>query len=241
MLIDSHAHVGACHVFGAEQVGETLLKEMDRNGIDVSIVQPFPGAADVRGDHDAIARLAEKHRGRIRGLASVNPHLPNAQYVDEVTRCVEELHFVAVKLHTIGHAVAPGTPDSRLVFRTAAELGIPVMIHTGPGVPFAEPAAWIPQAREFSEVTVILAHAGAGLYTGPAIVAGETCDNVVLETSWCRPQDVAAAVNRLGPERVLFGSDMILNISTAVETHRVLDPDALTIVTSTAPISVFGL
>jgi predicted TIM-barrel fold metal-dependent hydrolase len=48
-----------------------------------------------------------------------------------VERCVKELKFVGVKLHTIGHGVNPLTEDGDLVFATAFELGIPAMVHTG--------------------------------------------------------------------------------------------------------------
>lgn len=242
MIIDSHAHVGACRVFDADQQPEALIERMDAAGVDTSVVQPFPGSEDAAADHDAIAQLAREHPGRVYGLASVNPHLGERAYCDEVRRCVRELGFVATKLHTIGHAVSPGSADARLVFRTAAELGVPVMIHTGPGVPFAEPAAWIPMAREFAQVTVILAHAGAGLYTAPAIVAGEVCDNVVLETSWCRPQDVRQAVARLGADRVLFGSDLAFNIAPAIAAHEaVLSDDDRDVVMRRAPAAVFGV
>lgn len=242
MIIDSHAHVGACRVFGAEQQPQALIEKMDAGGVDVSVVQPFPGSEDVATDHDTIAQMGRDNPGRVYGLASVNPHLGDRAYRDEVHRCVQELGFIAVKLHTIGHAVSPGSPDARLVFRTAAELGVPVMIHTGPGVPFAEPAAWIPMAREFAELPVILAHAGAGLYTGPAIVAAEVCDNIVLETSWCRPQDVGQAVTRLGADRVLFGSDLAFNIAPAIAAHdAVLSDDDRDTVMRRAPAALFDL
>jgi predicted TIM-barrel fold metal-dependent hydrolase len=212
VLIDAHAHLGDCDVFGANQEADALLANMDGAGVDLSIVQPFPGALDPRGVHDAIAQLARSRPGRVVGLASLNPHRDSREYKDEIARCVKELGFVGVKLHTIGHAVKPGSRAATVVFETAAELGIPVMIHTGPGVPFAEPANWIPMARAFAETPVVLAHAGASLYTGPAVVAAETCDNIYLETSWCNPQDMKGALASLGAGRLMFGSDMMFNI-----------------------------
>lgn len=220
MIIDAHAHVGKCHVFDADQSAAGLLEAMNAAGVDAAVAQPFPGTHDVRADHDVIAEMARDNPGRIIGLASVNPHLPERQYVDEVRRCVTELGFVGVKLHTIGHAVAPGSVAARLVFKTAAEAGTALMIHTGPGVPFAEPAAWISLAREFSDVPVVLAHAGASLFVLPAIAAAEVCPNVVLETSWCNPQEIRRAVATLGEEKVMFGSDMLFNIEPELAKFR---------------------
>jgi predicted TIM-barrel fold metal-dependent hydrolase len=133
------------------------------------------------------------------------------------------LGFVGVKLHTIGHALDPGSTDASTVFRTAHQLGVPVMVHTGPGMPFADPSLLIARAREFPDVTIVLAHAGAAIVTGTAIAAAEVCDNIVLETSWCRPGDIGAMIARLGADRVMFGSDAPNNVSTEVAKYASLD------------------
>jgi predicted TIM-barrel fold metal-dependent hydrolase len=222
-LIDAHSHLGTCRVFDADQPPALLLAALDRHAIDATIVQPFPGAPDPRAVHDEIARLAADHPGRIVGLASLTPHQPPDAYRAEIRRCVEELGFVGVKCHAIGHAVNPRSRDARLVFETAAELGVPVMVHTGHGVPFAEPAMWIPLARAFPDTTVVLAHAGAPGYTGVAIVAAEVCPNIVLETSWTAPHDLRRAIATLGADRVLFGSDLHFNPGLELAKYRSLD------------------
>jgi len=209
--IDAHSHLGTCRVFDSHQPAAALIEAMDRHSIDSSIVQPFPGAPDPPAVHDEIARLADAHPGRIYGMASLSPHQAIETYQAEVRRCVRELGFVGVKAHALGHAINPRSRDARLIFETAAALGIPVMVHTGHGVPFAEPAMWIPLARDFAEITVVLAHAGAPGYTAVAVIAAEVCPNVVLETSWVSPHDLGRAVRTLGADRVLFGSDLHFN------------------------------
>jgi len=220
MLIDAHTHLGTCRVFGSDVPREVLSRAMDEHAVDLAVVQPFPGAPDPAAVHDEIAALAREHPGRFAGLASLNPHLDPEVYRAEITRCVRDLGFVAVKAHAIGHALNPLTPDARMVFEVATDLGVPVMVHTGPGIPFAEPAMWIPLARAFPDTTVVLAHAGAGIFTGPAVVAAEVCSNVILETSWCNPQDIGRAVRTLGPERVMFGSDMPFNVGPELAKYR---------------------
>lgn len=220
MIVDAHAHLGRCRVFDQDLSAEVLLTAMDDHAVAAAIVQPFPGAPDPRAIHDSIAELARQHPGRIFGLASLTPHHDTAAYRGEVRRCISELGFVGVKAHTIGHAVNPLTRDAELIFETAAELGVPVMVHTGPGIPFAEPGMWIPMARAFSNTTVVLAHAGAGIFTGPAIVAAEVCPNIVLETSWCNLQDIGRAVRAVGPDRVLFGSDLPSNLPVELAKYR---------------------
>ena len=209
--VDAHTHLGTCRVFDSDQGPEVLLGSMDRNGIDVAVVQPFPGAPDAGAVHDAIAALGRAHPGRFFGMASVNPHGDRGAYGAEVERTVRELGFVGVKLHSLGHAVNPKSRDARMVFETAATLSVPVMIHTGNGVPWAEPTMWLSLAREFSATTVIFAHAGAPMFSGPAIAVAEIAPNVVLETSWCAPHDIGRAIRALGAERVMFGSDLHFN------------------------------
>ncbi|MBI2755532.1 MAG: amidohydrolase [Chloroflexi bacterium] len=222
MLIDAHAHVGSCRVFGHNLEPATVLAMMDAHGVTTSIVQPFPGAPDPARVHDLIAELGRQHPGRIYGIASLSPHQDAEAYRTEVRRCVQDLGFVGLKIHPIGHAVNPLTPDARLPFEVATELNVPVMIHTGPGIPFAEPAMWIPLARAFPQTTVILAHAGWGLFTGPAILAGELCENVVLETSWCNVTDLARMAKVVGADRMLFGADMPLNVPVEVAKYQAL-------------------
>ena len=209
--IDAHSHLGTCRVFDSDQSPSALVEAMDRHGIRASVVQPFPGAPDARAVHDMIAALGQDQPGRIFGMASLSPHREPAEYKAEIRRCVEDLGFVGVKAHALGHAINPRSRDARLVFETAAELGIPVMVHTGHGVPFAEPAMWIPLAQDFPNTTVILAHAGAPGYTGVAVIAAQMAPNVMLETSWVSPHDLARAIRTLGAERVMFGSDLVFN------------------------------
>ena len=149
---------------------------------------------------------------RFFGIASINPHQDKELYFNELKRCVKKLGFIGVKLHTIGHAVNPSGTDGTTVFEAANELGIPVMVHTGPGIPFAAPSSLQPQLDRFPDVKVVMAHAGHGLFSGEAIAMGQIYPQVYLEPSWCTFYNVGAMVDVLGPERVLFGSDLPGNV-----------------------------
>ena len=116
-VIDTHAHLGECCVFGLFATEEEMLRRMEENGVDATIVQPYPGAKDFLKRHDEIAELCAKHPGRFYGLASLSPHIGRERYQREVERCVKDLKFVAVKLHTIGHGVNPLSEDGNMVFR----------------------------------------------------------------------------------------------------------------------------
>lgn len=69
--IDTHAHLGECCVFGLISTEEESIRRMDENGIDATIVQPYPGATEAAKTHDRIAEMCAKHLGRFFGLALV--------------------------------------------------------------------------------------------------------------------------------------------------------------------------
>lgn len=242
-VVDAHAHLGECCIFGLLTTEEQLLRRMDENGIDASIVQPFPGAKNCAKTHDRIAELCAKHPGRFFGLASVSPHGDHKAYRREVERCVRDLKFVGVKLHTIGHSVNPLTEDGDLVFSTANELGIPVMVHTGPGVPFALPSLCIPAARKYPGLNIILGHAGFAVFSAGAQVAASVCSNLFLETSWSIGDDIRWMISTIGPDRVMLGTDSPTNVPVEIAKYQALDlePQVYDKVMGANAIEVFKL
>ena len=243
MIVNAHAHIGDSRVFDADNSEESLLAAMNAAAIDASIVMPSAGCADAGAVHDRIARLAGAHPGRIFGMVQLNPHTERRAYQAEVERCVTALGFVGVKIHPLGYAVSPNSRDALAVFEVARGLEIPVMIHTGSGLPWALPALWIPLARRFSEVPVVLAHAGMGVFTAEAELAAELCPNVYLETSWAKPGELRHLITALGADRIMMGADLTSNFAVEVFKYRSLglSPEQLEQCFATTAAHVFKL
>jgi uncharacterized protein len=212
-IVDVHCHIGTSLQSGVEISEEALLAAMARFGIGQALVmpQPQPGL-EVTALHDRIARFAEANPGRIFGIANLSPLVGEEAYRREVGRCVRELGFKAIKLHPLGHAVAPDSPRAAVLFALAHELGVPVVIHTGTGIPQALPALAIPPALAWPGVTISLAHAGFSVFTAEALVAARVCPNIVLEPSWCTAGQIQGMIGSLGADRVMFGSDHLTNL-----------------------------
>lgn len=242
-VIDTHAHLGECCVFGLFATEEEMMRRMDENGIDATIVQPYPGAKDFLTRHNEIADLCAKYPGCFFGLASLSPHIGRDRYQREVERCVKELKFVGVKLHTIGHGVNPLSEDGNLVFETAHELGIPAMVHTGAGIPFSLPALCIPAAQRYPGLKIVLAHAGGGIVSAEAQVAASICENLYLETSWCLGEDIRWMISTIGPDRVMMGADLPSNVPVELAKYRALElqSDVYDKVMGETAIEVFNL
>jgi uncharacterized protein len=222
MIIDAHSHLGYSEIFSAGITEELLLETMHAYDIDVSMVMPAAGS-DPRSTHDAIANLAAQQPGRIFGMVSMTPLIGKSAYKHEAERCIREFGFKAIKLHPLAHAVSPVSEVSNVVFETADSLGVPVMVHTGTGAPFALPSLLIRRARQFPDLKIILAHAGFAIYSEEAIIAAEVCDNIYLEPTWCIAGDIRRMVKTISPERVMFGGDLPSNVPVELTKYRTLD------------------
>lgn len=223
MIVNPHAHIGDTVVFDAENFEDDLIAAMDKNGIDASIVMPSAGARNPAAVHDRIAQMADDYPGRIFGMIQYNPHSPPGELEQEAQRCVKELGFVGIKIHPLGGAVNPLGNDGQRICRIAHDLQIPVMIHTGTGVPWALPSLSIPLARKYPDINFILAHSGMMIYTMEAWVAADVCPNIYLETSWCAAHDIAHLIRTLGPQRVMWGGDLISNFPVELAKFHSLD------------------
>ena len=174
----------------------------------------------MQAQHDAIADFVARYPGRFFGMANPNPHLPEGDYRHEVTRCVRDLGFIGVKIHPLAHAINPMSTAARKVFAIAAELDVPLMIHTGTGVPFALPSNIIEPAQAFPTVQIVVAHGGMAFFSAEALLLAKQCPNVMLETTWIGPHIVHNFCAQIGADRVLFGSDHADNQSTELEKIR---------------------
>lgn len=222
MIIDVHAHLGRDYVFEEDFAADELLRSQAENAIDLTIVQPAlcHDLDSVCEQHDHIAELVERFPGRFAGMANPNPHLPPDDYRRELMRCIRELGFVGVKLHPHAHSLSPNSRAGRRVFCLAQELGIPVMVHTGAGIPWALPSHIAPVARDFPDVPVVMAHSGHMLMAAEAAEVAAAYSNVFLEASWTGGFLVRGFTRRLGAHRVLFGSDHADNAATELTKFR---------------------
>ena len=245
MIVDAHAHLGFDEVFDHDFTEKDLLASQKGNSIDITLVQPslVHDLPTVRRYHDAIADLASRYPGRFYGVADPNPHLPGDAYREEIKRCVRDLKFVGVKLHPLAHGVNPAGRHGMAVFRLAAGLGVPVIVHTGAGLPWAAPQAVAPAAEEFRDLPIILAHSGAMMFAGEAGMLARRHLNVYLECSWTGGFHVREWVRDLGAGRVMFGSDHADNASTEIAKLRSagLPKRDLEMVLGGAAVKVFRL
>ena len=225
MIIDAHAHLGTDLVFDEVREESDILKKMDEHKVDVTIVQPMFGAVyieDIRAIHDRIYQFASAHPKRIYGVASMPPLIPESDYYEEARRCVKELGFVGIKLHPAAHGTSPTSKRGEMVWKVCSDLGVPLMVHTGAGVPAALPANVIGRCKQFTDVQCILAHSGMISFAGEAFLAAKECPNVILETSWTAAHHVEHFIELYGADRVMFAGDEGTNLVVELAKYRSL-------------------
>jgi len=223
MIIDAHVHLGHDRVFDEEQSEKEILNVMNANVVDAAVIQPMvdtPSIDAAQQIHNRIAEMSRQNPKRIFGMISINPHLKEKEFEEEASRCVQKLGFVGIKLTPIAHACNPLSKDGIRVFERANGLGIPVMVHTGSGIPFALPSLVMPVAKRFPQLKIVLAHAGGNISAGEALIVAQECENIFLEPSWVAIHTIQKWIKPIGAKRIMFGSDMLENCPVELAKFR---------------------
>lgn len=227
-IINSHTHLGGSWVTDNIYTEKQLLQNMEENHIDGMIVLPIPEPTPDSFEahnriHDFIQSVPVGKR--IWGVCDMHPRHPEDIYVDEVRRCVEDLGFVALKLHPLLHGVDPLSRVADKAFRVADELHIPLMVQTGIG-PFLSPLLYVKRAQQYPNVKIVLCICEPGMAAEEALEAAVLCPNIYIEPSWCSVQHIEKMIHAIGAERVIMGSENIVN--TAMELAKVSSMKTIT-------------
>lgn len=205
-VFDAHCHIGSSPYL--EQSADALLSRMDAHGVERAAICAM-GAQLVcrnREGNDAIGRAVAAFPDRFVGFASVNPWFED-DAVAELRRAVERWGLVGLKLHP---PLQGFQANERLVFpllEEAIRLRLPIYMHSGTPV-CSLPLQVLELARRYEDATFILGHMGGGDFFIDIPLAFPGVPNVYVETSLtCHPVFVEEAIQKLGAERVLFGSD----------------------------------
>lgn len=208
-----------------DELADRWRKELDRHQVDHAML-----IASVPGDEASVAAAARRHPTRIVGAFMFNPAVEGA--AARLEQAFGELGLGTACLFPAMHQVPIDDERSVAVFEAASRHGRAVFVHCGflsigirkkLGLPsrfdlrFGDPLAVAAVAARHPSVAVIIPHFGAGLFR-EALMAAHAAPNIFLDTSssndWIRLyggltlRDVfARALDVLGPERLIFGTD----------------------------------
>jgi len=152
---------------------------------------------------------------------SLDPSMDGVTMVREINDRLKE-GAKGIKLHPANQRFFPN--DGRLypAYHKIEELGLPIITHSGAaalaGDPeeHARPANFVDVLRNFPGLTLVLAHMARG-YLDETLEIMQTYPSVHLDSSGAiegtmashtlSDEEAVAMIRRVGPDRVLFGSD----------------------------------
>lgn len=208
IIIDCHSHVGIGHEY--RQTAEALLGEMDRYGVDRTVICPVDRciAVDNREGNDTVLAAVQDYPDRFYAFATANPWY-GERATAELRRAVAR-GAAGIKLHPALQGFVLCDDLVYPLIELAQELELPVFFHTGTPA-YSQPLQLSELAQRFPGVTFIMGHMGSTDFWLDAIPAALLSENIYLDTSWSLPDKVTRAIAAVGPDRLLFGTDSPLS------------------------------
>ncbi|MFE4198672.1 amidohydrolase family protein [Paenarthrobacter sp. NPDC056912] len=204
-----------------------LLEAMDKNGVDLTVVQPTPGISN-----DFVRSIAQRHPGRFLPLAQATEwpwgakpsyELPDPGTPERVARAadrsVNELGFAGIG-ETNTQSITSHV-DPRLVANDFAPLmdvlaprRLPIQFPSGwtqfPGNLHYQDPLWVDElAGRHPDVPIILTKMGRSIqrYFDSCLTVALRNHNVYLDVVGTSVDHLRTALNALGPDRIMFGTD----------------------------------
>ncbi|MEK7400394.1 MAG: amidohydrolase family protein [Candidatus Poribacteria bacterium] len=211
IIIDAHTHMGPYFNFHIpDNNADGMIKVMDRLGIIMACTSPHIGITpDFKMGNDIAYEAMQEYRGRFFGYITINPNYPE-EIPQELERCYN-LGMRGIKIHPSLHGYPANGANLKPMWEFAQEKSLPVLSHTWAGDGTCSPTILGKLAEQYPLVPVILGHSGgtlSGYYE--SIEAAKKRENVFLETccSSVIYGIIEMFVNKIGADRIIFGSDM---------------------------------
>jgi predicted TIM-barrel fold metal-dependent hydrolase len=191
-----------------------LVNEMNRMRFAQSVLLPIRPGLWFRDDSASewLKQLENwEQKDRLVFGASVHPKKGNM--IDELNKAHARGARV-LKVHPEVQRIYPDQPEMFPVYERCGQLGMPVVFHAGRSglEPFEFLGEFAPMHRyvapihEYPNTEFVFGHSGSRDYREAIDIALEY-PNVTLESSSIGLSDLQEVYDRLGPERIVFGSD----------------------------------
>ena len=201
-IIDSHVHVKGGDIYRTESTAEEILTVLDRAGVEKAVV--FAMCLPPDEANAMVLRECAKAPDRLYGYSYARPMYDRS--VVSVVREGLEQGLRGIKIHKAETLLTPDIIGP--VVELAMEYDVPCLIDSG-----GDHDALYKLVKSYPEAKLIFAH----LTKGNLIQQEEMFrflkpyKNVYVDTSWLQYYFmIRHAVDILGSERVLFGSDGIM-------------------------------
>jgi len=166
----------------------------------------------------ANCELARKHSDLLPFIL-IDPRAMNPVESEAHLREMVAHGAKGVKLHPTLQRFYPNDKRMRSIYKTCVDLAIPILSHSGSArgaEQYAEPEAFVEVLKEFPKLTLILAHLGGGSWQQTLNIAKKyqnACFDCSEIIEWLgapsapTPHELAELIKKIGPHRVMMGSD----------------------------------
>jgi uncharacterized protein len=187
-----------------------------REGVDLAILfaEYSPKSTGIQAVEDMLS-IIDHNPERFRLMANLNPHLHHP-LVAELKRQIS-LGAVGLKLHPVHGTFAPNDRMLYPAYAFCEGEDFPIVFHCGtsvfPGATnrYANPELIEDVARDFPNLTIVLAHGGRGWWYDAAAFMTLMRPNVYIEVSGLPPRKLPDYYRNFDLERLarkmIFGTD----------------------------------
>lgn len=190
---------------------ESLKEQMDIDRVDLSVVHAIAtNPKQMRKVNDYAFEMDRDER--IVAFGSVHPDAPDT--LEELER-IKAAGLKGVKLHPEFQGFYADDEKLKPIYRKISELGLITLFHAGEDYGYAPPYHAMPEhllrALKWFDTPVVAAHWG-GIGCGTEVLDKLCGENLFFDLSYgygamAKPT-AQAILDRHGPEKLLFGSDM---------------------------------
>ena len=209
--VDAHGHLRINVRFPYKTEPQDMIAVMDSLNIDfIAVTASLACWNDARSGNEQVDQVLRQHGRRFRGYVTVNPHVPG-EAMAEVERWRHFHTPPLIKLHPSVQQYAVNGSKYLPVWDYANQTGAVVLVHTWESHPYCGPLLFPKLARAHPKASILLGHSGV-TWSGyeQALEAAASTSNLYLELSGSQRHRsvLERCVDRIGAERIVFGSDM---------------------------------
>lgn len=202
MVVDAHVHVYTQEGENPRARVDNIVKKMDENGIDMAVCFPFAAGLEKQ---KRMAGLIRPFKERFYPLAFINPNDPDAR--EQLLYCLDELGFHGMKLHPwFGNFSLANIELLGPLFEILDERRLYAVIHCTSEDYRVHPVMFERLGREFTHVTIQMAHMGEVMAGEYAIDVARRVPNVYLDTAITSYMAVVHVLEQC-PDKVFMGCD----------------------------------
>ncbi len=209
MMIDAHVHIGKSTRLQIDVDGEHLVRIADEIGFEKICCTDLTALFyDMHEGNRLLYEEMKKYPDRIIGYASLHSTRFGEEALQELERCANDYGMRGLKIYSTPQMTI-AEPATIPILEKTVELGFPVLAHATP-LECEYLMAAVPECR------LMMAHAAAQPYANGdwnrAIMAAKSYPNLYLETasSTIDTGFLETCVRELGPEKIIFGTDIPL-------------------------------